>query len=148
MKKLILNSIAGLATFAACSQDIPATEVPSVVVNAFNSSFKNATDVEWEKKNNLYEVDFDINRTDFTALIDPKGTLVMQKQDLNIRSLPAAVKSAVNAKYKGYRIDDADLLQKAGKRYYQLELEGNAKMDQKIVLTDTGAETSDIKYWD
>ena len=42
------------------AQEMPKSEVPSVVLNNFNTQFSKATDIEWSKKRDFYHVDFEI----------------------------------------------------------------------------------------
>ena len=66
----IKNFFWGLSIMAlsivSCSDDddINANEVPQAVDATFNQTFPNATDIEWEAKNNKYEVEFDIETID------------------------------------------------------------------------------------
>lgn len=77
---LVLAVALGVVTLSACSQEIPQSEVPSVVLNTFNLEFENATDVEWDKKGSIYEVEFEIDNQDHEALVEETGTLAKYKK--------------------------------------------------------------------
>ena len=49
-----------LGTGTIFAQDIPKSQVPSVIVNNFKKEFPKANDIEWEMQGDLYNVDFKI----------------------------------------------------------------------------------------
>ncbi len=146
MKTILLSLVALSAGFLSCSQDIPANQVPSVVQNTFQSKFPNPTDVEWEKKDGFYEVEFDVNKIDHKAHIDPAGKMIMFKMEIRKDELPAAVATVVSQEYKDYDIDDADKLEKDGTTYYQVELDAKGKEDKLLVFTLDGKLAENINY--
>ena len=78
--------------------------IPTSVSNAFKSEFPNARDVDWDKKQNLYEVEFELNRLDHEVWYNAEGQVVRHKQELKTRSVPAKVRQSAKKQYKGYRI--------------------------------------------
>jgi hypothetical protein len=46
------------------AQDVPSSQVPSVILNSFKEQFSKATDVEWELNGDQYNVEFDISSAD------------------------------------------------------------------------------------
>ena len=61
MNKQILSiGVALLIGSIAQAQDIPQSQVPSIIVNKFNKEFPKASDIEWEMDGNLYNVDFEM----------------------------------------------------------------------------------------
>ena len=134
----------GLAT-ASCAQDIPQNAVPSVVLNAFGAKYPNATDVDWEKKGEVYNVGFEIGKTDHEAWFDAAGKVIKVETDISKKELPAAVQSAIAKHYAGYRTDDADKIEKDGKTYYKVELDGNMG-DRTVVFDAQGTEMTDTKF--
>lgn len=131
---------------AVLSQDIPASQVPSVIVNTLNAKFPKTTGLEWEKKGDLYEAEFDVNNVDHKALLDASGKLVMFKRDIRPADLPKIVRNTIRNQYKGYRIDDAEKLEKNGVIFYQVDLDGQPD-DQKLVITKDGKVDSSQQYW-
>lgn len=128
-------------------QDIPQSEVPSVVLNALGSAYPNAANVEWEKAKDTYEAEFKIDTKEYTVQLSAAGNVIQVKQDLENTELPEAVRNAIAANYKNYILDDADLLEKDGRQYYQVELDGRLK-DKKLVLDAAGKEQNNVSYWD
>lgn len=146
MKGFILLMTAASISLISCSQDIPASKIPSVVQNTLQSKFANAVDIEWEKHDNLYEAEFDMNNTDYKAHIDDSGKLVAYKWDIKTTELPEAVTSVIGREHNDYDIDDADKLEKDGISYYQVELDASGKKDKHLVFTADGKIASDISY--
>jgi len=150
MKTRLIPFIIVAAVAASCSsKSIPPAKVPSVVVNTLRAQHPVAAGVEWEKHNDYYEVEFDMNdSTDVTLQIDPSGKVLTEKQDVGIAELPASIVQAVQTGYAGYRIDDVEKVSKDGSIYYQLELDGTGKKDLKLVLNGDGQVAKGIAYWD
>ena len=146
MKIIMLSVMASSFWLISCSQDIPAANVPSIVQNALQSKFVDATDIEWEKKKNFYEAEFDMNNIDHKAHIDPNGHVIMYKMEIRKEELPQAVASAISRGHAGYDIDDAEKMEKDGMTYYQVELDAKGKKDKKLVYTTDGDLAQNISY--
>ena len=137
---------ASLFSLYSCSQDIPASKVPSVVLNTVQTRFGNAAKINWEKKKSLYEAEFKMDSIKYAAYIDPEGKLLMHKQDIKEAELPATVSSAISTEYIGYKIDDAEKIEKDGITYYGVELEGKGKKDLELVFSADGKIATQINY--
>ncbi|KAA5541684.1 hypothetical protein [Adhaeribacter rhizoryzae] len=147
MRFIIFLGLLLSSGFAACSQDINAKRVPALVNNALMAKFPNAVDIEWEKKKNLYEADYDVNQTEFTALIDASGNIVMYKQDIPVTEIPAVLSGTLQKSFADYKVDDAEKIQKDGKIFFQVQLEKN-NQELKKVFAEDGQATTAITYWD
>jgi uncharacterized membrane protein YkoI len=137
MKKLFVVIIPLLTALASCAQDVSQSSVPSLVLNAFQQKFPKASDVEWEKKGDLYEVEFDLGIHDHKALIDAAGKIVKYKEEINASDLPAAVKEAVQKDFSKYKIDEAKRIETNGSVLYKVELK-NGKEDKKVYFGEDG----------
>ena len=137
MKKLFVVMIPLLMALSSCAQDINQSLVPSVVVNAFQQKFPKASDVEWEKKGELYEVEFDLGLKDHKALIDATGKIVKHKEEISTVELPAAVKETLQKGFPQHKIDDAKRIESEGVVIYKVEVE-NAAEERKIYLDANG----------
>ncbi|WP_291906393.1 PepSY-like domain-containing protein [Chitinophaga sp. CB10] len=146
MKALFLSLLALAFAGASIAQDIPGSQVPAAIVKAFKLKFPRTSKVEWEKKGNSYEAEFKVDRRDYKAIYDAAGKLQTYKREIRANELPAAVRNAISSQYKDYRIDEADRLEKNGKVYYQVELDGEPH-DQKVVFNANGTVAGDVVYW-
>lgn len=108
MRKLfVLGAI--IFAFAACSRDgMKQASVPSQVVTAFNERYPNATDVEWDREDNDYEVEFKEGDRKMEAVYAPDGKLksvnesgrgMFGGKDDDQAKVPAAVINSFNANY-------------------------------------------------
>ncbi|HRN56268.1 MAG TPA: PepSY-like domain-containing protein [Agriterribacter sp.] len=127
-----------LAHGRAAAQDIPQSQVPSVVLNHFKQTFPKAFDVEWEIKGNRYCVEFETKLSkDHEACYDNSGRLLRHKEDITKRKLPAAIQSAIKSNFNGYRIDDIKKITTGSTIEYIVELQ-SLKDDLKVVFDEKG----------
>lgn len=133
---------------AACTQDIPADQVPSVVRNAVSTKFTNTNSIEWEKKNTNYEAEFKIDKTEHTVLVAPGGQVLWIKKDITSDKLPAIIAQGIRRDHPTLTIDDADQLEKDGVVYYQVELEKKNAKDMHLVYSIEGNIAKNITYID
>jgi uncharacterized membrane protein YkoI len=132
MKSLIFAAcIAGLSP-AVVAQDVPQEQVPSLILNAFQSKFSNATDIEWEKKGEFFKVEFEIGSIDHDLWIDKTGNFKKHKQESSKADLPEAVNQKIKTEFSGYRVDEVDKIETDGKVFYEVELD--SKSDDRDVL--------------
>ncbi|GGG38520.1 hypothetical protein GCM10011532_22900 [Christiangramia forsetii] len=132
----------------ACAQDDKAnSEIPSVVLNAFESRFDNPTNTDWEMNGQDYEVEFDLKNVEHTALLNESGELFKYKKDIMETDLPEAVRTALQNEFSDKKFDDFDLLVSGDMEYYQIEIDGTLR-DKEVVFTASGEMTTEIPVWD
>lgn len=123
-KAFQLLAILMITTGTIFAQDIPESQVPSVIVNNFKKEFPKATDVEWEREGDQYSVEFEIGWfTDYEAWFTASGKLFKYKEEISERDLPKEIKNAIKTQYKGYRIDDVKKITENGVETYKVEIE-------------------------
>jgi len=140
MKSIILSIAAGLLLSAGSlkAQDIPSSQVPSVIVNKFATAYPKATDIEWERKGELYNVEFEMGRNiDHEIWYDKSGNLVRHKEELSKNNLPSKVTAKLQQDFKGYRIDDVEKITEGTKVTYKMELKSFTK-DWDMVMDADG----------
>jgi len=147
MKKTVFLVLAIAMVFTACEDDdIRNADIPSVVLNGFTEQFSNATGVEWEKKADLYEAEFEIEKVDYEAILSSDGTIVKYKYDVSYEALPEAVQASITADYDKTNIDEIELIQISEKSYYQVEFDAEPN-DNKIIFEESGQVTTQITTW-
>lgn len=147
MKKTVFLVLAIAMVFTACEDDdIRNADIPSVVLNGFTEQFSNATGVEWEKKADLYEAEFEIEKVDYEAILSSDGTIVKYKYDVSYEALPEAVQASITADYDKTNIDEIELIQISEKSYYQVEFHAEPN-DNKIIFEESGQVTTEITTW-
>ena len=137
----------GISGSSLLAQDIPESQVPEAVRNAFVREYANPIDVDWEKERGNFEVDFELGGLDHVALFNPDGQLLKAKKDIREADLPSAVRQRIADDHAKFTIDDVDELTVEGRVYYQVELDGRFR-DRKVVYAGDGQEAKDVKYWD
>lgn len=140
MKNLIVAiSILGLSFNQISAQDIHQNEVPSVILNHFQKSFPKASDIDWEIKGNLYEVEFETGflGDDHKVLYSRDGKMVFHEEEITKNNLPKSVLATINKYYSGYKVDDVKRISDNGKTMYKAELK-NYSTEWKIVFDAQG----------
>ncbi|MCO6360465.1 PepSY-like domain-containing protein [Roseivirga pacifica] len=146
MKKQILIFVAAIAIISTSqAQDIPYSQVPSIIVNEFNKQFPKAKDVEWEMDGSLYNVDFEIGWSmDHEVWYNAEGKMVKHKEDISKSELPKAINDRLRTDFKGYSIDDMERITDNDKVVYKMELKALTKQDWDIIIDAAGNVLSKI----
>lgn len=140
MKNLILTiSILGLSFTNISAQDIHQSEVPSIILNSFQKTFPKASDIDWEIKGNLYEVEFETGflGDDHKVLYSRDGKLVRHEEKISKSNLPKTVLASIKRSFNGYRTDDIKKITEGGKVIYNVELK-NYSQEWKVVFDAQG----------
>ncbi len=104
----------------------------------FNKDFPKAHDIDWEFGADIYEVEFEIGRTDYKAYYDNAANLIMYTLDLKESALPAIVKNAAMAKYPNYKFDDVKKIAKGSETLYKVEMKKDKSNDIKATFKHDG----------
>jgi hypothetical protein len=139
MKKIILVMLSGMLSLGfASAQDLAPSQVPSVILNNFKSSYPKATDIEWEKKGDLFNVEFELGRgADHEIWYDAAGKMVKHKEEIAKKDLPASVTSKISSDFKDYRVNDVKKITTDTSTLYTMELESRAQ-DWEITIDSDG----------
>lgn len=144
MKTLKILAALFFVTGVAVAQDINMKDVPAPVKDAFTKEYANATDVEWEKEMEYYNVEFDVNRMDNEVWYNASGTAVKKEQDITEADLPQSVRDAIKSGYADYRLDDIEKVWQNNVTSYKLELEkGNDEIH--VTFDANGKVTAERK---
>lgn len=133
---MFVMSVMGFVSVSA-AQDLPQNQVPSLVLNAFQSKYTNATDVEWKLKDGLYQAEFEVDTKDHNLWIDKNGTVKKHKEDFPKAQLPVAIREKIENEFKDYRIDDVDRLEADGKVSFLVDLDGKPE-DREVLFNIDG----------
>jgi hypothetical protein len=150
MKKIAMAFllVAGAALGAAAQNtgskgiEIKSSEVPRAVMSSFNSSFSNARDADWKKKDDGYMVSFEVNNVDHHAKLDASGKVIMKGNEIRMAELPAAIKASIGKDYPRYRIEDIYTMVEGETTTYKVELDGAE--DRKVVYSADGQMLKDM----
>ncbi len=137
MKRLLSFTIPLLTALSSCAQDVPQSLVPSIVLNAFQQKFPKASDVEWEKKGEWYEAEFDLKFKDHKVFLDSTGKIIKHKEEISVSDLPGSVRTTLQKGFAKYKIDDVKRMETDGIVIYRVEVE-NATEEIKVYLDTNG----------
>lgn len=116
--------------------------MPVEIQEFVDSVYPGATVVDFDVERGGYEVDVRHEGRSKEILFDMQYNWIRTSTDMT-RDIPAAIRSAVEAKYPGKRIDDCDYVETAqGEAYYLIDLD-NYYMDLKVTPDGAITETPD-----
>lgn len=136
--KLIVLAFLPIA-FGACSATINQQEIPSVVINAVMTKYPDATDLDWEVKNGIYEAEFDLGKDDYEVWVNAEGTILKIEQEIKNTQVPAAILSKLKSDYADFKLDDAKRIEIGKTVYYEIELDSTFG-DQTVVYSASGVK--------
>ena len=137
MKKIIGLIVFTLFAGYVFAQDINQSNVPAIVLNAFQLKFPNASDVDWKLEKGKYRVNFDVNNKDHQLIIDDKGKLLKLKQELWVSEIPKEVLGTMQSKVTYYDLNDATKLEEGGEVVYEINFE-NGDEDYDFLIGGNG----------
>lgn len=147
MKKIVLLALVLAVGFVSCDEDdMRNTDVPSVVLNAFNAEFSDAKKVDWEQIGDNFEAEFEIKNVDYEAFLNSEGNLLRHKKEITYADLPESVKTSIESDFKERKIDEVELLNLENEIYYQVEFD-DLPMDEKVIFSESGSVNSEIPAW-
>ena len=104
MKKLATILTAAAMFFTVSAFAARTDDVPAKVKAALEKSFANASNVNWQKSDELYNVTFTWDSYNVKATYNAEGNLLSMSRELGFTQLPLKVTMAITAKYKGYNV--------------------------------------------
>lgn len=141
MKKSIIIAASVLIITTGHAQKIQEKDVPAEVKSSFAKHFAAAKETKWEKEKGNYEAEFDLNKTEQSALFDAKGTLLETEVEIELSQLPAGVLEYVKAHYANQSVKEAEKMTDSnGTVTYEAEIKG---MD--LIFDSNGKFVKEIK---
>lgn len=109
----VLFSLISMSSFASDSK------VDSRVLKSFQSSFKNATEVDWTVSNNFYKANFTLNGQYVAAYFDESGNMMAITRNISSTQLPISLQTNLKNNYEGFWITDLfEVANDEGTTYY------------------------------
>lgn len=137
MKKIIGLIVFTLFAGYVFAQDINQSNVPAIVLNAFQLKFPNASDVDWKLEKGKYRVNFEVNNKDHQLIIDDKGKLLKLKQELWVSEIPKEVLGTMQSKVTYFDLNDATKFEEGGEVVYEINFE-NGDEDYDFLISGNG----------
>lgn len=107
MKKYIILSAALALCNLAFSQKVKESEVPAIVKQSFEKRFPGVKAEKWELENGNYEIEFEKDEVETSAVFNAQGNLLETEQEIEVRALPAEIQAYIGKNYTGYKITEA-----------------------------------------
>ena len=120
MKRIIGLFVFALFVGNTFAQNISQSNVPAVVLNAFQLKFPNADDVKWKLEKGNYRVNYRVNSKEHKLTMDYKGNVLKHIQDLYISEIPKTVLETIRSKVTYFDVNDADRIEVDGKITYHI----------------------------
>lgn len=135
------------------AQNISQSNVPAVVLNAFQLKFSNAEDVKWRLEKGNYRVDFEVNDKDNRLILDYKGNVLKHQQNLYVSEIPKVVLETIKSKVAFYDVDAARRSVEGNKITYHIKFDFNGEefnfwIDEKGKLLKLRQELKDSEIPD
>jgi hypothetical protein len=125
MKFIMIISAIFFANFSGSAQSNKKVAVPEIVQQAFAKLYPQATDVEWEKEGNNYEVECQISKEEVSIVFDAKGTLLETEKEIEVKALPKAVSNYLQSNLSGKKIKEASkIIMANGTVFFEAEVDG------------------------
>ena len=135
MKRLFLTLtiVFSLITFSSFADTITVT---TPVLNSFNSSFKNVTDVNWTATGSMYKATFLMNGQYVSAFYDGEGKMVALTRNITSFQLPISLQTEIKNCYDQYWISDLfEVADEQGTTYYVTLQNADSKLILKSSST-------------
>ncbi len=135
----LLTTLFSLFCLWISAQKIQKGSLPAAITEAFASQFPKAADIDWKKKDTLFEVEFELGtpKKDHTAIYNKEAKIVYHQEDLVVDDLPAPVLKSVRSSYPGYEIEEVQKTEIRGVDSYQVAIEKEGE-DVKLILDSKG----------
>lgn len=135
---LILASTGLLAFFGiTIFQQKP--DIPQVVVDAFWQKYPEAKSVDWEEEGEEYEAEFKIGKVEMSANFAKSGEWLKTETEIDINSLPDAVRQGITTNFPNSEIEEAEQLELPNQALaYEVELEGTQDQEIETVFAADG----------
>lgn len=148
MNKSLLIFATVAISFTACSQH---HQAPEQVVNAFNNKFPDIKKVEWKMEDDKsWEAEFKLNGEEYSAVFDLDGNWLETEHELKKADIPAFVLMTLAEQYDGYKLEEAELVEKPTGTLYEVSMEKGETtiellidMNGKVVEQSTTEEDND-----
>jgi hypothetical protein len=144
MKKIItgLTVLTGLVATTAFAKSVDPN--PSVL-RAFQTEFKQASNVEWQERPDFAKVHFNFNGSQVEAYYEFNGELIGTARTILFDQLPLAALKAVENRFPRSAFYEVTEYSKGGELFYMLHVEqGSRKLAVKVLPSgDLSVEKKD-----
>lgn len=136
---LLLFSVFALFFVTGCDNDDDHYLPDTMILDAFERMYPNATQVEWERKLGYFVADCKIDNKEKDVWFDANGEWMLTETDITLNELPKAVTDAIaSSQYANWKIDDISYLERKDmEAVYVVEVE-KAKDEVDLYYSEEG----------
>ena len=125
MKKVLVSFFTVAIVVTVCGQKLKQADVPPAVKEAFQKQFTQVKEVKWEKEDNKFEVNFEQNDHEMSAVFIQSGMLEETEVEIKKSELPSSIVSYISKNYNISKVKEAAKITKAnGEINYEAEVKG------------------------
>jgi len=132
MKPIIILFILTFVSVYCYSQSLSQNTVPAKVKMKYNALYPEASKPQWVKDSKNYEVNFKLDESRLSILIDSIGNLI--ETSISTLTLPKQVSEYIDRSYPGQKIAQSQkIIKTEGKIYYKVSINGD-----ELLFTESG----------
>ena len=125
MKKFLFVAFAAILTTTCFGQKTSKDNIPQVVKDALKKSFPTAHNEKWEKEDQNFEAEFNLNKKEMSALYSPEGKLIETEVEIALGELPTPIVNYVSKNLSGKKIKEASkITDDTGTVSFEAEVDG------------------------
>ncbi|HZH95914.1 MAG TPA: hypothetical protein VEY06_08520 [Flavisolibacter sp.] len=98
--KFILFALTTLLTVGSLKSNAQDVSVSAAVINSFNATFKNASEVQWKDGGDYFKAEFNLNGQYVTAFYNANATLKAVTKNISSIQLPVTLQTNLKASYE------------------------------------------------
>ncbi len=99
MSKIFVCIMFVFLAFNANSQSIQTSQVPQLVLSAFNSQYSNASNINWTNNSGNYTVTFKVAGTSQKAHYNQSGEWLFTEQSVTMSTVPGQISADINSRF-------------------------------------------------
>jgi hypothetical protein len=139
MKTAITAIALCLGIINASAQKSKEAEVPANVKSAFAKKYPGSKVKEWEKEGAYFEVEFDLNKVESSAVFGAEGTFIELEQEIKVSELPKKVLDFCGTSFVGFKLSEATKIIGAdGKVTYETDLLQKDNRELEAIFDEQG----------
>ena len=127
----------------AAETKVKVADLPPAVQNAVKEQTKNATLVgvskEVEKGKTMYEVETKVNGKSRDLMLDAAGAVVSVEEEVDLDSIPAAAKAAIEKKVAGGTLKKVETVTEGSKVFYEAAIKTKAGKSTEVSVNADGS---------
>jgi post-segregation antitoxin (ccd killing protein) len=132
--KLVFITLITLITAGSMRAGAQEVNVSASIIEAFQASFKNASDVQWKETGSYMKADFNMNGQYVSAFYDQNANLFAVTKNISPVQLPVTLQTSLKASYEDYWVSELfEFSDHSGTVYYTTIENGDTRITLKSI---------------